>query len=78
MKKTIARLALGLLAPAAPAASPADVEAANPGDTLRVEFVLPYEKAVERARAENRLVYLKPIYGGVDAAGYEDYRCGSW
>ena len=48
------------------------------GDTRRIEFMLPFERALEIASDENRLIFLKPIYGGVDEAGYADYRCGSW
>ncbi len=48
------------------------------GDPRHIEFVRPFAKALEKAKAERRLIFLKPIYGGVDAAGARDYRCGSW
>jgi len=48
------------------------------GDTRRVEFVLPFERALEIAKEENRLLFVKPILGGVSEAGYRDCRCGSW
>ena len=51
---------------------------AEGGDPRLVEFVVPFERALEIAKEENRLLFLKPIYGGVDEAGYRDYRCGSW
>ena len=47
------------------------------GDPRHIEFI-PFEEVFDRAREENRLVFLKPIYGGVDAEGAADYRCGSW
>lgn len=50
----------------------------NPGDARRIEFTLPFEKAMEEAKREQRLLFLKPIYGGMDAAGAKDYRAGSW
>jgi len=49
----------------------------NPGDTRQVEFVLPVQKAAEQATAL-KLLFLKPIYGGVSQEGYRDYRAGSW
>lgn len=48
------------------------------GDPLHVRFTLPFEKALAKAKAEKRLLFLKPIYGGVDREGARDYRCGSW
>lgn len=48
------------------------------GDSLHVDFTLPFEKALKKAKKENRLLFLKPIYGGVDEEGANDYRCGSW
>lgn len=50
----------------------------NPGDTRSINFTLPFEKAMEKAKREQRLVFLKPIYGGMDTAGAKDYRTGSW
>ncbi len=50
----------------------------NPGDTRRVPFVLPFADALEKAKAEDRLLFVKPIFGGVDVEGAADYRCGSW
>ena len=47
------------------------------GDTRCIEF-LPFDKALAKAKAEKRLLFLKPIYGGVDEDGARDYRCGSW
>jgi len=51
---------------------------ASAGDSLHVNFTLPFEKALKKAKQESRLLFLKPIYGGVDQAGANDYRCGSW
>ena len=48
------------------------------GDPLKVNFTLPFKEALAKAKKENRLIFLKPIYGGVDPAGAKDYRCGSW
>ncbi len=48
------------------------------GDLLKIDFTLPFSKALAKAKAENRMIFLKPIYGGMDAEGYRDYRCGSW
>ena len=48
------------------------------GDPSRVHFTLPFAQALAKAKAENRLMFLKPIYGGVNKAGAKDYRCGSW
>ena len=48
------------------------------GDSRRVHFTLPYKKALARSQAANRVLFLKPIYGGVDSEGAKDYRCGSW
>jgi len=48
------------------------------GDPAKIEFVLPFEKALAKAKQEKRLIFIKPIYGGVNDAGYKDYRCGSW
>ena len=52
--------------------------AAAGGDPRKIDFVLPWAKAVEQAKADERLIFLKPIYGGVDEDGARDYRCGSW
>ena len=49
----------------------------NRGDTRHVEF-LPFAEALARAQDEGRLLFLKPVYGGVDDAGAADYRCGTW
>ena len=46
--------------------------------THHVEFTLPFDVAIEKARSERRLLFLKPIYGGVDEAGAADYRLGRW
>jgi hypothetical protein len=35
-------------------------------------------EALEQARRLNRLVFLKPVYGGMDAAGAENYCDGRW
>lgn len=48
------------------------------GDPRHIKFTLPFEKALAKAKAENRLLFLKPIYGGVNEEGARDYRCGSW
>jgi len=53
--------------------------AAEPGgDSRRIRFVLPVKTARAQAKQQRRLLFVKPIYGGVDRAGYKDYRCGSW
>ena len=44
----------------------------------RIHFTLPFKKAMAKAKAENRLLFLKPIYGGVDEIGARDYRAGNW
>ena len=62
----------------ATAASPLGRSQDGPaGDTRRIEF-LPFDEALAKAKAEKRLLFLKPIYGGVDEEGARDYRCGSW
>ena len=53
-------------------------EPQNHGDVRPIQFTLPFEVALKKAKAENRLILLKPIYGGVDQLGERDYRCGSW
>ncbi len=53
-------------------------EAKPGGDLLKIDFTLPFSKALAKAKAENRMIFLKPIYGGMNAEGYRDYRCGSW
>ena len=47
-------------------------------DNSRIQFTLPFEKALAKAKAENKLLFLKPIYGGVDEIGAKDYCRGSW
>ncbi len=47
-------------------------------DKSRVEFTLPFEKALVKAQAEGKLLFIKPIYGGVDALGAKDYCRGRW
>ena len=51
---------------------------ADPGDPRKIEFTLPAQSAFDKAVQQNRLLFIKPIYGGVDQAGYADYRAGSW
>ena len=51
---------------------------AQGGDPARANFTLDFEQALATAKAENKLLLIKPIYGGVDALGRKDYRCGSW
>ena len=70
-------LGTALLAPGGVAQSAAPASA-NPGDQRKVPFVLPFKAAFAKAKAENRLLFIKPIYGGLDQAGADDYRCGSW
>jgi len=92
-KQTLVVLALGLFVGVGTSPSAADDERApavpapgqkpeasppNAGDTRKIDFVLPFEKALQKAREEKRLLFVKPIYGGVDQQGAEDYRCGSW
>ena len=50
----------------------------DPGENRKIDFILPFEKALAKAKKEKRLLFLKPIYGGVDKEGAKDYRCGSW
>ncbi len=52
--------------------------AAGDGDTRGIDFVRPFPVAQKQAQAENRLLFVKPIYGGVDQLGAADYRCGRW
>ena len=51
---------------------------AQGGDPAKADFTLDFEEALAKAEAENKLLLIKPIYGGVDALGKKDYRCGSW
>lgn len=51
---------------------------AGDGDTRRIDFVRPFPVAQKQAQAENRLLFVKPVYGGVDQLGAADYRCGRW
>jgi len=37
--------------------------AAGAQETDRIEFTLPFEKALAKAKAENKLLFLKSIYG---------------
>ena len=53
-------------------------DVANEGDVRSIEFVLPFKKALAIAKKEKRLIFLKPIYGGVDQLGAKEYRCGNW
>ncbi len=48
------------------------------GDPVKADFTLDFDQALAKAKTENKLLLLKPIYGGVDALGRKDYRCGSW
>ncbi len=48
------------------------------GDTRSIKFVVPFDTALKQAKEQKRLLFLKPIYGGVDQLGARDYRCGSW
>ena len=47
-------------------------------DNTKIRFVRPFAKAFAEAKEKNRMIFLKPIYGGLDAEGAEDYRCGRW
>jgi len=81
LRLVILALALGLLGSAAPASAgevPTTAPVANGGDTRRVHFVLPFKEALAKAKREKRLLFVKPIYGGVNEEGAKDYRCGSW
>ena len=49
----------------------------GPGDPRRVEFTRPFEQAVAKAKREQRMIFLKPVYG-LNDAGARDYRAGSW
>lgn len=50
----------------------------NAGDGLRVNFTLPFKDALAKAKNEKKLLFLKPIFGGMDKAAATDYRCGLW
>jgi len=81
MTRVVGLLAwIGIVAGVGAAAAGDDIDKlrSKGGDNRKIEFVRPFEKALARAKAENRLVFLKPVYGGVDAEGERDYRCGSW
>ena len=52
--------------------------ASDGGDPRRINFTLPFKKAMAKAKAENRMLFLKPIYGSVDEIGARDYRAGNW
>ncbi len=52
--------------------------ASGGGDPRRIHFTLPFKKAMAKAKAENRMVFLSPIYGGMDKIGARDYRAGNW
>ena len=58
--------------------SSASTSIASAGDSRHVSFELPFEQALEHSRSENRMLFLKPVYGGMDRAGAEDYREGQW
>ena len=47
-------------------------------DTARIQFTLPFEQALAKAKADKKLLFMKPIYGGVDEIGAKDYCRGSW
>lgn len=70
---------LGLSSPVFAEEAPAPVEAKPAGgDARRITFEPTFADALAKAKREKRLLFLKPIYGGVDAEGAKDYRCGSW
>ncbi len=69
---------LGVAATGLPLAAAAENNVANEGDVRSIEFVLPFKKALETAKQEKRLIFLKPIFGGVDQLGAKEYRCGDW
>ncbi len=48
------------------------------GDERVVQFVVPVAKAREVAAQERRLIFLKPVYGGMDADGAMSYCWGTW
>lgn len=58
--------------PQAPVAVP------HGGDPEVVRFVRPVATAVARAKAERRLLFVKPVYGGMDADGADSYCHGQW
>ena len=48
------------------------------GDPTVVDFLRPVAAARARAEREHRLLFLKPVYGGMDEAGAQSYCRGSW
>ena len=48
------------------------------GDDRVVRFEHPVTAALERAQKERRLLFLKPVYGGVDELGARSYCEGTW
>ena len=54
------------------------IEARGPYDHRHVTFERDLDRVFVRAKEENKLVFFKPIYGGVDAEGAKDYREGCW
>ena len=73
----IALFAPALAAPASPTEDPA-LGLDSGGDPRAVEFVLPVSRALEQARHENRLLFIKPVYGGMDREGALNYCRGTW
>ena len=53
-------------------------EAHGPYDTRHVVFERDLDKVFSQAKAEKKLVFFKPVFGGVDAEGAKDYREGCW
>jgi len=78
MLKQLCSLLVAVLCVAATGTASVAAEVANEGDVRSIRFVLPFEKALATAKREKRLIFLKPIYGGVDQLGAKEYRCGNW
>jgi hypothetical protein len=71
-------LLAALLLSQAPIIQPAAPTANAGGDQRIVRFDRPVAAALERAKHEQRLVFLKPVYGGVDQLGARSYCEGTW
>ena len=50
----------------------------TPQEPTQLTRVLPFREALHTAKAEHRLVFLKPVYGGIDEAGASNYCAGTW
>lgn len=53
-------------------------EAKGPYDHRHVQFERDLDRVFKKAKSEHKLVFFKPVYGGVDAEGAKDYHEGCW